>query len=52
MLEPEGGPAGAPEAEGEAAAWLRVSIGGIEVLKVDAGVSWRSLLEAEEGDRE
>jgi hypothetical protein len=40
-----------PETGGEASAWLRVSIAGVDVIKVEAGVSWRSLLEAEEEEK-
>ena len=33
------------EADGGDSVWLRVTIAGVDVLKVRAGISWRRLLE-------
>ncbi len=46
-LEVEEGAPNASDTGGGADAWLRVSIAGVDVLKVEIGVSWRSLIEAE-----
>jgi hypothetical protein len=33
---------------GAAGVWFRVSIAGVDVVKIEAGVSWRSWLEAQD----
>lgn len=36
----------------ETSAWFRISIAGVNVFKVGAGVSWRCFLEAEEEEKQ
>jgi hypothetical protein len=40
------------ETGGDPAAWLRVSIAGVDLVRVEAGITWRPLLEAEEEEPE
>jgi hypothetical protein len=47
VFEIEEGAVAGSEAGG-AGAWFRVSIAGVDVFKIEAGVSWRSWLEAED----
>lgn len=44
LIETEGG-GGAPWETGDASVWLDVTIAGVTVIKVDAGLAWRPLLE-------
>lgn len=44
LIETEGG-GGAPWETGDASVWLNVTIGGVTVIKVDAGLAWGPLLE-------
>ncbi|MBI4408654.1 MAG: hypothetical protein HY561_03025 [Gemmatimonadetes bacterium] len=39
-----------PSKAGESfASWFRLSVAGVDVFKIEAGVRWRQLLESEEG---
>ena len=52
VVETEKGTLGTPEAAEGRSAWIEISIAGVEVFKLEAGLSVRSLMENEEREEE
>jgi hypothetical protein len=52
VLESDEGAAEASKEAGGAAAWLRVSLAGVDVVKVETGLAWQWLSAVEEKEKE